>query len=180
MRRLFIFSLVFVVTMGMVYSANLNVTSPSGGTWYKGSTHNITWTATGCTSSSYKINIFKGSTDPADFVEQLLQSGSTSKSWTIPMGYTNGTYYIRVKTDPAQTGCLGDSAAFTITDAPAPATSTIIVTHPTAGEEFCRGEGETISWTHTGTLSANVKINIFRGSIDPANFVTQLTAITAS
>jgi len=180
MKKLFIFSLVFVVAMGLVYSAGLTVNSPSGGTWYKGTTHNITWTATGCSSSSYKINIFRGSIDPANFVEQLTKTGTPTKSWTIPMSYTNGTYYIRIKTDPAQPGCQGDSAAFTITDEPTLETTAITITHPTAGEEFCRGQGETISWTHTGTLSANVKINIFRGSIDPANFVTQLTATTAS
>lgn len=165
--------------MGLAFSASITVTSPSGGTWYKGTTHNITWTATGCSSTTYKINIFRGSIDPANFVEQLTKSGTPSKSWTVPMGYTNGTYYIRIKTDPAQTGCVGDSAAFTITDGGGGAPA-ITVTSPTGASQWCRGETKNITWTSSGSLDSNVKINIFKGSIDPANFVTQLTATTAS
>ncbi len=178
MKKLFIFSFILAVTMGMIYSQSITVTSPSGGTWYKGSTHNITWTATGCSSSSYKINIFRGSIDPANFVEQLTKTGTPAKSWTIPMGYTNGTYYIRIKTDPAQPGCQGDSSAFTITDpsSPGPGTAaSITVTNPTTGTKWGRGTTKTITWDKSGDLDSNIKINIFRNSISEANFVEQLT-----
>ncbi len=179
MKKLLIFSFILAVTMGLVYSAGLTVTSPSGGTWYKGSTHNITWTPSACTSTNYKINIFKNTTDPANFVEQLLANGVTSKSWNVPMSYTNGTYIIRVKAD--DNSCFGDSATFQIADEPAgPTPGTITIIHPTPGEEFCTGQTETISWTSSGTLDSNLKVNIFRNTTDPANFVTQLTATTAS
>ncbi len=178
MKKSVIILFVLFVSIGMIYSANLTVNQPSGGTWYKGTTHNITWTATGCSSTSYKINIFRGSIDESNFVEQLTKTGTPTKSWTIPMGYTNGTYYIRIKTDPAQPGCQGDSAAFTITD-PSCAPS-ITVTNPTGSSQWCRGQSSNITWTSSGSLNANVKINIFKNSINQANFVQQLTATTAS
>ncbi len=178
MKKLFIFSFVLAVTMGMIYSAGLNVTSPSGGTWYKGTTHNITWSPSACTSTNYKINIFKNTTDPANFVEQLVASGVNTKSWTVPMSYTNGTYIIRVKAD--DNSCFGDSAAFQIADSGGtPGSNSITVTNPNGSTQWCRGETKTITWTSSGSLDANVKINIFRGSLDPANFVTQLTQTTA-
>ena len=179
MKKSVIVLFVLFVSIGMIYSANLTVNQPSGGTWLKGSTHNITWTATGCSSTSYKINIFRGSIDVSNFVEQLTKTGTPTKSWTIPMGYSNGTYYIRIKTDPAQPGCQGDSAAFTITDSPG-GTSSITVTSPTGSSQWCRGKTQDITWSNSGLLNANVKINIFKNSIDPANFVQQLTATTGS
>ncbi|MEN8154332.1 MAG: hypothetical protein ABFR75_09945 [Acidobacteriota bacterium] len=176
MKKLFIFSFIMAVTMGMVYSQSITVNQPSGGTWYKGTTHNITWTATGCSSTIYKINIFRGSIDPANFVEQLSKTGTPTKSWTIPMSYTNGTYYIRIKTDPAQTGCQGDSAAFQITDEPAPATNSITVNTPNSSTRWCPdGTPRNITWTKTGALGGTVKINIYKNTIAPANFVVQLT-----
>lgn len=175
MKKLLISSFILALTMGVIYSQSITVTSPSGGTWYKGTTYNITWTTSGCSSSSYKINIFRGSINTANFVEQLTQSGSTSKSWTIPMGYTSGTYYIRIKTDPAQTGCLGDSRAFTIDNEPTGESGSINVTAPTTGTKWLRGTTKTITWTHSGDLDPNVKINIYKNSISPANFIEQLT-----
>ncbi|MEN8222653.1 MAG: Ser-Thr-rich GPI-anchored membrane family protein [Acidobacteriota bacterium] len=176
MKKLLIFSFILAVTIGMVYSQSITINQPSGGTWYKGTTHNITWTATGCSSTIYKINIFRGSIDTSNFVEQLTKTGTPTKSWTIPMSYTNGTYYIRIKTDPAQTGCQGDSRAFTITDDPSGGSrGSITVRDPARGIEWTRGTSQAITWDSSGDLDRNVKINIFRGSIDTSNFVEQLT-----
>lgn len=175
MKKQLLFLFILAVTVGMIYSQSITVTSPSGGTWYKGNTYNITWTATGCSSTSYKINIFRGSIAEANFVEQLTKTGTPSKSWTVPMGYSNGTYYIRVKTDPSQTGCVGDSAAFTIANEPTGAEpGSIVVTSPTGSTKWLRGSTQTITWTKSGDLDSNVKINIFKNSISETNFVAQL------
>ncbi len=115
MKRLIVLIFIMFVSVGIIFSQSVNVTSPAAGvTWNKGATKTITWTSPGCQSGDVKINIFKNSIDQANFVLQLTGPNTGSKSWTIPSNFDNGTYYIRVKTDPAETGCLGDSEAFTI------------------------------------------------------------------
>ncbi len=115
MKKLIFVSILLLVSMGIVYSQSVNVTSPAAGvTWNKDTAHNITWTSPGCQSGDVKINIFKDSIIQANFVLQLTGPNNGSKNWTVPNNFEDGTYYIRVKTDPAETGCLGDSGAFTI------------------------------------------------------------------
>ncbi len=176
MKKLFFILSVLTVTVGMVYSAGLTVTSPLGGTYHKGDNVSISWTPVACTSTNYKINIFKNTTDPSNFVEQLLANGVTSKNWTIPMGYTNGTYILRVKAD--DNSCFGDSGTFHITDPASPEPGTdpaITVTAPTTGTKWLRGTNQIITWDKSGDLDSNVKINIFKNSISESNFVVQLT-----
>ncbi len=154
---------------------SLSVNSPGAGvTWNKGTTHNITWTSPGCQSGDVKINIFKNSTDPANFVEQLTGPNTGSKSWTIPNTFQDGNYIIRVKTDPAEEGCFGDSGLFTIEEQSQ--NKTLSVTNPQSGTEWTRGALHDITWTSSGCTDQNVKINIFRNSVDPVNFIEQLTS----
>ncbi|MEN8222621.1 MAG: hypothetical protein ABFR36_05135, partial [Acidobacteriota bacterium] len=79
--------------------------------WFKGNTYQIKWTPSGCQETDYKINIFKGSVDTENFKLQLMASGVTQKSWTIPGTFEAGTYVIRVK---AENTCIGDSEKFEI------------------------------------------------------------------
>ncbi|MEN8222855.1 MAG: CARDB domain-containing protein [Acidobacteriota bacterium] len=115
MKKLYLLVLVLVVCVGMLASQGITVNSPAAGvTWVKGQSKVISWSRSGCSSQSqiYKINIFRGSVDPANFVEQLTANNVTSKQWTVPTSYTDGQYVIRVKTDDSV--CKGDSGVFTI------------------------------------------------------------------
>ena len=115
MKRSIILLFILFVSVGIIFSQSVNVTSPAAGvTWNKGSTHTITWTSPGCQSGDVKINIFKNSATVANFVLQLTGANNGSKSWNIPSNFADGNYIIRVKTDPAETGCVGDSGLFTI------------------------------------------------------------------
>ena len=170
MKKLIMFSLILVVSVGMIYSAGITVNSPAGGiTWYKGSTHNITWTLSGCASAdpNVKINIFKNAVDPSNFIEQLTATtASGSKSWTIAGSYTNGNYVIRVKTN--DNACFGDSGVFTITDAPSDPASSITVNTPHSGTDWCKGSTHNILWSSTGiTSGTSMKINVFKNSVNP-------------
>ena len=52
---------------------------------------------------------------------------------------------------------------------------TITVTSPHAGDTWYKGDTKIITWTSTDIpASTNMKINIFKDAIDPANFVEQL------
>ena len=57
---------------------------------------------------------------------------------------------------------------------------TLTVHSPAAGVTWYKGETKTISWTKSGCPDPNIRINIFRNFIDPANFVEQLTCTGCS
>ena len=155
-----------------ISNATITVTSPvSGNSWTKGSTHNITWTKTGTQSSNIKINVFKNSISSGNFVEQLTGPNNGSYNWTVPSSYTSGNYILRIKTTDNKV--YDDSDVFAITGNSS--SPTITVTSPVSGNSWAKGSTHNITWTKRGTQSANVKINIFRGSIAVANFVEQLT-----
>ncbi len=112
-KILFIVSLIFVIT-GIVSAQSVKIITPQpNSTWFKGGQMNIKWSNDGCTSDNVKINIFKDSISVPNFVLQLTGSNGF-KHWEIPADFPSGTYYMRIKTDPAQTGCLGDSGVFYI------------------------------------------------------------------
>ena len=112
--KIFMFLTILFFLSAVVFSQTITVTSPDAGdTWYKGSTHNITWTTTGISASTnMKINIFKDSINQANFVEQFTSVNDGMQSWPIANSYATGTYYIRIKT--ADNATYGDSGAFTI------------------------------------------------------------------
>ena len=171
------------VIASFTFAQTITVKLPhAGDIWYKGHTYNITWTKTGNAGVNVKINIFRNSIIPANFVEQLTGPNSGSKSWPIPSTYDNGTYYIRIKGVDSSwndVGVYGDSGAFTITDPPAAAT--ITVTSPHSGDNWCKGSTHNITWTSTSIpASTNIKINIFKDSIKQANSKLQLTCTNTS
>ncbi len=158
MKKLILVSFVMLVSMGMMYSQVVHVTSPAAGvTWNKDTAHNITWTSPGCQSGDVKINIFKDSIIQANFVLQLTGPNNGSKNWTVPSNFVDGTYYIRVKTDPAETGCLGDSGAFTIGTSTQPQGSINVATPAPVAP----GNNLQINWTSTGTVGSEVRIVLF-------------------
>ncbi|MEN8222859.1 MAG: hypothetical protein ABFR36_06325 [Acidobacteriota bacterium] len=115
MKKLVLLLSILIVLTGIVFSQSIGITFPKiGKTLYKGNTYKITWNNSGCSSPDVKINIFKNSIDTANFVEQLTGPNNGSKSWTIPANYSTGNYILRVKTDPPETGCKGDSEVFIV------------------------------------------------------------------
>ncbi len=144
----------------LTIAGTITVTSPlPGADWHKGTTQTIRWTSSGCTDTSIKINIFRNTTDPVNFVEQLTCTGCSSKSWTIPEGYTDGNYIIRVKT--ADNICFGDSAVFNISPPPFVSTGTITVINPSSSTSFYVTQWALgINWSNTGENHENVSIEV--------------------
>jgi len=113
MKKLSVIFFVSILCFGFVFSGTINVVTPNATSkWSKGLTQSITWTSSGCTDSNIKINIFKDSITPANFIQQLVCSDTGSKSWTIPNNFTSGNYILRIKT--ADNNCYGDSEVFVI------------------------------------------------------------------
>ncbi|MEN8222856.1 MAG: Ser-Thr-rich GPI-anchored membrane family protein [Acidobacteriota bacterium] len=156
MKKKLILLFSVILLSGLIYSGTLTVTSPGPGTaWYKGDGVTISWTSAGCTDPEIKINIFRNSIDPANFVEQLTCTGCSSKGWTVPAGYTNGNYVIRVKT--ADGTCRGDSSVFTIGERFV-STGTITVENFVGSPFPLTQWALSISWGSTGTVHENVSI----------------------
>ena len=112
MKKFYLVLLLVIFGVFQVSGAAITVNKPDGSVgWFKGNTYLIKWTPNGCQETDYKINIFKGSVDQANFKLQLTASGVTQKNWKIPADFEAGTYVIRVK---AENTCLGDSNEFEI------------------------------------------------------------------
>ena len=119
MRKSILLLSVLLVLTGIVFSQSIGITFPKAGkTLYKGYTYKITWNNSGCSSANVKINIFKGSISVPNFVLQLTGPNNGSKSWNIPSDFPNGNYILRIKSDPDETGCIGDSEVFFVKKKP--------------------------------------------------------------
>ncbi len=84
--------------MALQGQPSVTVTSPNGGEqWVAGSTHNITWSATGLSSYPMSIWISNSSTVSAVFGQMVgsVPAGTNSYSWTIPSSLS-GNYWIGV------------------------------------------------------------------------------------
>ncbi len=139
--------------------ATITVTSPNGGeSWATGSMHDITWTSTGDVGSNVKIELLKGST-VFRTLANTLNDGSCS--WTLLDAEGSGSdYRVRItsSTNPAVTDTSNDY--FTITSA-----ASITVTSPNGGESWATGSTHDITWTSTGDVGSNVKIEILKAGI---------------
>ncbi len=115
MKRSAIVSFIFLVSLGLVSAQSISVQSPKpNDLYFTGGKIKIIWTNSGCTSSNVKVNIFHDSISTANFVEQLTGQNSGNLEWKIPSDLAEGNYILRVKTDPAEDGCVGDSGLFVI------------------------------------------------------------------
>jgi hypothetical protein len=174
----FLVWIVIVMMIGVLsYSQTITVTNPHAGTvFHKGQTYTITWTNNGNTGINVKINIFKGSIKQTNFKLQLKGPNTGLMQWKIPANFATGAYILRIKGVDAKgngTGIKGDSSLFRVIGL---SRSSIIVTRPNSGESIYKGENYTIKWTSSNIpLKSNIIINIFKDSINPANFKQKLT-----
>jgi len=99
-------------------AGSITVTSPSGGSWTKGSDKTITWTAPGITSGTYRITLRKGGSSMG-VVASGIPASTHSHPWKVgeltgihaPVTPTSG-YTIRVELTGESN--YGDSASFSI------------------------------------------------------------------
>ncbi len=159
MKRLLLFMLVIIITMGMLSAATITVTKPaSGETVVKGSPYTIQWTKSGSQDASVKIRLYNtaGTIKILDITNSTANNGSFS--WPVPNSVANGNYVVRVKTLDNVT--WDDSGVFTISDVPSPA-ATITVTKPVLSETVAKGGSYNIQWTKSGPQDASVKIRLY-------------------
>ena len=98
---------------------SITVTNPpSGALWQTSTTHAIGWTFTGNPGSYVKVDLWKAGAPYTTMVNST--SISSSYSWSIPTGLTQGSDYQVVVTSTSNTAITATSGMFSITASPVP------------------------------------------------------------
>ncbi len=143
----------------LVYNTTpqINLTTPNSGTnWETGTTHAVNWIKNGSMDTTVRIELLKGGSKVLDITAATDNDGSYD--WSIPTTLTAGSDYL-VRVTAADAAYSDDSDLFAITVTP----PSITVTAPAAGVNWAAGSTKTITWTKTGALDANVKIELYKG-----------------
>ena len=149
-------------------TTSIIITSPNGGeAWQRGTSHSVTWDYSGSPGSTVKITILKAGTEVGT-ISAGTSTGSNGKgSYTWPISSTGSTgsdYKVSVQSISKPTVKDQSNNYFTLTSA-GTATPLITVTSPNGGESWIRGSGQAITWTSSGTVGANVKIELLKAGV---------------
>jgi len=144
------------ISFTVSFGDNLTVTSPAAGAnWSLRSLQTIAWTTSGSQNPNVKIQLYKGTARVRNISLKTTNDGSYA--WSVPADLAPATNYrIRIRTVDNLVSDFSDY--FTISKA------SIKVTAPAAGVSWGRNTTQTITWTVNGTMNANVKIHLFRGT----------------
>ncbi len=133
---------VFAMTFTPPAVASIQVTSPNGGEgWAQGTTHPITWTASGSIANVKLEYSVSGSSGPFTTIAASAPNNGTY-SWTIPVQAPTANAFVRVS-DAAGTASDTSDAAFAITGC-----SGILGLVPPVGDSFAGTGGR-------GSVSVN-------------------------
>ena len=141
----------------------ITVTAPNRDeVWGAGTRQIITWTYTGYTGPSVKIELLKGSS-----VDTIITSsysigteGTGSYNWTIPSTQATGNdYRIRVTSTTNSAYTDTSDSYFTIS------IPSYTVTSPDGGENWTAGTQHTITWNYAGTSGTYVNIELLKGGV---------------
>ncbi|MCK4825201.1 carboxypeptidase regulatory-like domain-containing protein, partial [bacterium] len=145
---------------------SITVTSPKAGdVWRHGSTHNITWEATG--AEYIYIDVVCGNNAWTFLGSDVNYPASTgSYPWTISDKYPNqiGACYVRVFLVPSPgspSPGVDYDASDTFTIAEAEVARSITVTSPKAGDVWKYGSTHNITWEATGAEYVHIDV-VFR------------------
>ena len=142
-------------------AGGITVTSPNGGESVAlGATEIITWDSTDNTGADVTILVFKG-TQFLTLAESTPNDGSYE--WTVQEYLPDGSDYLIVVVSVASPSVFDTSdGAFTVYDGGGPP---VTLTNPNGGETVIRGSTETITWSSTDNVGANVKIRLLKGAL---------------
>lgn len=145
----------------LVYNSvpGIQVTAPAAGSsWEVGSTHAIAWVRTGSLDANAKIELYKSGVKTLDIASSTANDGSYD--WVVPAALAAGSNYL-VRVTTADGAYSDDSDLFAIFVTP----PSLTVTTPAAGVKWATGSVRAITWTRTGTMDANVRIELWRNGV---------------
>ena len=150
----------------------ITVVSPNGGeNWLVNSSHQITWSETNLSASSYTIqySVDGGST----WTNITSVSGSTtSYPWTVPNTPTNTALVKVIGYDSAGNAVPDQSnSVFTISN------PTVTVISPNGGENWLVNSSHQITWSETNLSASSYTIQY---SVDGGSTWTNITSVSGS
>ena len=174
----------FQITASTSTQPSITVNSPNGGEqWQAGSTHNITWNATGL--DKVKIWLLSQRSGMTQFevnsIATNLDASSSYYSWTVPTQplcnqYSCPSYsgYACQKIEVVDNNysyssskeILGESNNCFSIVAPTTGQPTITVTSPNGGEQWAQGSTHNITWISSGLPSSDQVYIELRGVND--------------
>ncbi len=142
----------------------VRITAPNGGeSWVIGTAHNITWTSLGAISNNLTIEYSKDNFATAAAIS-AAEANDGTYAWTVPDDVSS-TAKVRV-TDADRPAVTDRSdGSFVI------ANSILTVTRPNGAELFTDGDSENITWTSTGTVSNNLKLDYSKDNFATAGIL---------
>ena len=141
-----------------IQAPTLTVESPNGGeTWYGGETQSITWSTDGDVGAEVKIELWAGGALDR-VLAWVVAAGDGSYSWAIPGDLAAGADY-QVKVYSRSNLAIADMSdgAFAIGE------RSITLTAPNGGETWEAGADGTVTWTATGDVGDEVKLELWKG-----------------
>ena len=151
----------FAITSTTTTTPSITVTSPNGGeSLVPGTTPTITWTSSGSVGSNVRIELLKAGAVSQVISVYTLNDGSFT-SWTIPSTQTTGTDY-RIRITSATNAAITDTSNSNFAIGSGTTTPSITVTSPNGGESLVPGTTPTITWTSSGSVGSNVRIELLK------------------
>jgi len=142
-------------------SGSIQVTSPNGGeNWSRGSSSNITWTAPGINSGTFRIKLLKGGA-PVGIIASGIPATQHFYSWNVgatnlPFPGAGANYRVQVELQGGSALDFSDKP-FSIADPSPPKNASIRVTAPAAGFSVKQGSSFPVRWT-AANVSGTVEI----------------------
>jgi hypothetical protein len=184
MKKSLLIAAAFLLAANMaLYGQIITVTSPAASAnWCIGSPYTITWTKSGTMPDTVAIRLRRAGSPESELAAwNLTDSTPNDGSYgpvTVPASVPAGDYFIRVRTSSPDV--IGNSGIFHISSC-TPASASITVTSPTAGNDWVLGTTHTITWTKSGTMPANVAVRLRRAGAPEAELaVVNITDSTAN
>jgi RHS repeat-associated protein len=168
-------------------AVSVTVTSPNGGeTFQSGESRTVSWTTSGETSniSRYNLTYSTQSGSTGTFSNHIASVNAPAQSfvWTVPNGVNVSTVRVRVEGVNASGSGLaadGSNANFTITNG-APIPPVVAISQPVNGASWTAGTTQSISWTVSGNIPAQINRFVGSYSLNNGSTFTDLATINTS
>ena len=151
--------ILILMSMGWIHAQSISISSPYPMmTWHTGEEYEIKWSSTGQMDNMVRIVLRRNDT-PFRVIAQS-ESNDGSYTWTIPPDIPEGSYVMRVRTNPVQyPSVTGNSGTFFIKP---PVVPKIEVYKPDGSSHWLKGQPYSIRWSQTKSLGQYVQIQLFK------------------
>jgi hypothetical protein len=175
MKILKVISFVFLVLPLGLSAQTVSITSPNGGEdWALGTPRSITWTQSGLTGTA-RLLLLQGTTQ-VGVIDTNIQVTALQYSWQagqlqVGTAVAGSNYRIQIRVDDPDHGMVMDKSNQGFTLSTSQGGASITVTSPKNGDNWSWNSTHAVTWTKSGAQAAQVKIQLFKGTVIYQDFV---------